>query len=98
MDYFVPISQTSEPNKSILMLEEFNSYLKSPIIPNEDPVSYWSKSQSTMRTLALEVLSVSASSVPVKRVFSQAGRVLSPLRTRLSPNRLDQILMIAINK
>ena len=40
---------------------------------------------------------VLASSAPLERVFSSAGRIISALRSRLSPRHLELLTLIACN-
>ena len=71
---------------------ELNTYLDSPTVII-DPVSFWSESPETsLSTLAFQLLSVPSSSAPVERLFSKPGIFLSQRRTRLSSIRLEQLL------
>ena len=47
--------------------------------------------------MALEILTVPASSAPVERIFSKAGRILSQSRIRFSSPLLEKLLIISLN-
>ena len=57
---------------------------------------FWINSSFPFSNIALEKLSVPASSAPVERLFSRAGRIMSPLRTQLSAQRLETLLLISM--
>ena len=95
MDFFTKLP--SESNNRSSLEEEFESYICAPTEKVDSAISYWFNSNSLLKSIALEVLSVPASSAPVERVFSRAGRVLSPLRTRLSVSHLETLLLINYN-
>ena len=66
----------------------------------EDVLSYWRSNQSRFPELALLVrkyLSAPASSVPSEQLFSKAGLVYDPQRSRLDPTRAEKLLFIKAN-
>ena len=71
--------------------------MNSAILPIENPISYWHNSESLLKSTALEILSVPASSAPVERMFTKAGKLLSPLRSSLSSEMLEKLLLISMN-
>ena len=57
-----------------------DEYLEAPCVTmNADPAKFWKENQKNFPSLvAKEVLSVPASSAPVERLSSIAGKVFSP--------------------
>ena len=96
MEFFDNSTASNIANLSTLD-EAFEVYISSSHVPGTDPIAYWSNSLSMLKIVALEILSVPASSAPVERVFSRAGRIISPLRSRLSPHHLELLTIIACN-
>ena len=67
----------------------------------DHPLQYWKENQSTypdLAKLACCYLHIPASSAPVERIFSIAGRVFRPDRNRLSDKRFQQLMFIGCNK
>ena len=61
--------------------------------------SYWCGSQlHRLKTIAKRVCSVQASSAPVERVFSHAGLIFSPKRTRLSEDLFTDLVFLKVNQ
>lgn len=81
---------------------EVDTYLSQPLIDEEsDPLIYWQQQQATfpqLTSLALRYLAVPASSAPVERLFSVAGKVFRPDRNRLSDERFEELMFIKCNK
>lgn len=75
----------------------FDEYLSTPTQSAPNALLFWKKSDSILRSAALEILSVPASSAPVERMFSRAGRILSPLRSKLSHSRLSDLMSLTVN-
>ena len=61
--------------------------------------STWLKRQLSLATsrLVKQIFSVPATSAPIKRVFSQGGKILTPLRNRLKPKNLETLIFLKIN-
>ena len=80
---------------------EIKSYLRFPSEQNEDgPLSFWKKFQSRfplLKELAKDVLSQSASSVPVENMFSTVGLILNAKRSTLAPHRANWLSFIHDN-
>ena len=71
---------------------ELNTYLDSPTV-NTDPISFWSeRTETSLSTLAFQLLSVLSSYAPVEHLFSKAGILLSHWQTRLNSIHLEQLL------
>ena len=87
------------PNDITLMVEE---YLLSPCLPQEeDPLEFWKLNQvkySPLAKLAPQFLCVPASSAPVERLFSIAGKVFRPERCRLTDKRFEELMFIRCNQ
>ena len=63
-----------------------------------DPANFWKEHQyQVLAKLAKEVLAVPASSAPVERLFSIAGKVFTPERCRLTDSRFEQLMFIRCN-
>lgn len=69
-------------------------------VRNDDPLKYWfaQPESNVLRQIALRHLMVSPTSVPVERLFSSAGNVVSPLRTRLTTDHVNETLVLYKNQ
>ena len=75
-------------------LTEHNIKVKS------DPFTWWKEREliyPKLFKLAMQYLSVPASSVPCERVFSKAGNIMTQKRNRLSSMKLKEIIFIQHN-
>lgn len=80
-------------------LQEFGNIKRMP--PTESVVSFWEKHQHDepiLYELASVIYSVCATQVPVERSFSGLKYILNDLRTNISQECLENILMIYLNK
>ncbi len=81
---------------------EISKYLEEPIVDHKtDPLEYWkSKSEQfpILSAIAEATLAVPASSAPVERLFSIAGKVFRPDRCRLSDATFESLMFIRCNK
>ncbi|KAJ3454851.1 hypothetical protein MRS44_013451 [Fusarium solani] len=75
--------------------EEYNHWLSSPDTKNDplvtDPIQHWwerRKDYPRLSRMALDLLSVPPMSAECKRLFSVAGQMVSPLRTRLEASTI----------
>lgn len=68
---------------------------------DQDPLHFWVEKESEFKLLspiALDILSVPATSAPVERSFSTAGDVLGLRRLRLADNNFEAEVMYRMNK
>ena len=85
--------------------KQIDDYFNAPLLEETDdepadPLQYWKENQFTYPDLAKLVccyLHIPASSAPVERVFSIAGRVFRPDRNRLSDKRFQELMFIGCN-
>lgn len=77
---------------------ELEHYFTQPTVSRQsDPIQFWKTHQMVypnLAPIAVEYLSVVATSVPAERLFSRAGNILDPCRSRLSNNTFSQILFL----
>ena len=67
---------------------------------DDDPLQYWKLSQSQfpeLSKLACKHLHVPASSAPVERLFSIAGKVFRPDRSNMTDQRFEMLMFIGCN-
>jgi hypothetical protein len=80
---------------------ELDEYLAIPQIPfNSDPFSWWKINKEKfpiLSELARAYLSVSATSTPSERLFSDCGNLMGPKRTRMSPEFFKRIMFLKRN-
>ena len=100
MDKLDPESVTSTTS-SPAVSNEVDNYFSVPTLPeDEDPLIFWEKNQNlypTLSQLAEYYLSVPASSAPVERLFSIAGKIFRPERCRLTDKTFEQLMLIRCN-
>ena len=75
--------------------------LKSTNPGNSDPLSFWKDHEDTypkLAILAMRYLAVPASSAPVERLFSIAGKVFRPDRCNLSDKTFETLMFLRANK
>ena len=81
---------------------EVEEYLaQPPIEKTSDPLQFWQtheKKWPNLATLASRYLAIPASSAPVERLFSVAGKVFRPERASLSDKRFEELMFIRCNK
>lgn len=78
---------------------ELSRYLNSPVVEltSFDPLSWWHLNQMefpTLARMAQDILSIPLSSVSVERLFSSARDVIPYRRNRLSPEMLQNLLLL----
>ena len=97
---FKYISETSQKPAKSSIFDSFNNYLALETKPMSNAAQFWINfcySSFPFSNIALKILSVLASSATVERLFSLANRIMSSLRTRLSAQRLETLLLISMN-
>ena len=81
---------------------EVTRYLNLPCISeDENPLDYWKKENDNfpvLSTLACKYLCIPASSGPVERLFSIAGKVFRPERCRIGDEQFQQLMMVRCNQ
>ena len=67
---------------------------------NENPLDYWKQNSERfhgLSVLARKYLALPATSAPVERLFSVAGKTFRPDRCRLSDPTFEKLMMIKCN-
>ncbi len=86
-------------NEVETLIEE---YLSTPNLPQEDdPLIYWkthNKIYSCMSIHVPQFLCIPASSAPVERLFSIAGKTFRPERCRLSDKTFEMLMFVKCNQ
>ena len=81
--------------------DEVSSYVKlKDIRVKDDPIEWWLKNKgsfSTLTKLARRYLSILATSVPNKQLFSDVSNHILAKRMRLSPDLVNKILFLKRN-
>ena len=63
----------------------------------EDPLTWWKENTSKFPLIShvgRAVLATPATSAPSERVFSQSGMIVTPRRSRLLADRLEQLMFL----
>ncbi len=80
---------------------EWAAYKKEECISVSDDVFEWWKTHQklfpVLAQMAKTYLAIFASSADVERLFSVAGRVVSPLRTSLSSSKVEKLIFLHRN-
>lgn len=81
---------------------ELMLYLKNPVTPlKTNPLESWDDMKAVfpvLQKIALEYLSIVATSVPSERLFSKAGATICRDRNRLLSKRLNKVLFLGTLK
>ncbi len=92
------LSNTNPLSEAIIKTDR---YLRIPRIGcEEDPLKYYNKckeSDPELYDLVLEFYSVCGSSVPVERLFSRTGYLVSDRRNRLTPENVQKLSFLNAN-
>ena len=79
-----------------------SDYLNEPCIPeNDDPLRFWCDNQARfllLSRLAKKYLAIPASSAPVERLFSVAGKIFRPERCRLTDDVFEDMMLLRCNR
>ena len=80
---------------------ELKDYLKHPCAKNKsDPLAYWKEEEfkyPVLSVLASRYLAIPASSAPVERLFSIAGKIFRPERCSMKDETFERLMMIKCN-
>ena len=94
-------STSQEATVATQEYDEVEKYLDSPCEPIiTNPLTFWRDNKNKYQKLAIvaqKVLSIPASSAPVERLFSIAGKVVRPDRCRLTDERFTKMMFIRCN-
>jgi hypothetical protein len=96
-----PTTQHDLPSTAVEMKNLF-SHLRTVVVSEDDfdrfdPLQAIPKSLRIARRVALELFSVPAGEAPSERIFSIAGRLLAPERSRLTPEHLMESTFVLKN-
>jgi len=83
-----------------MTVNEFDRYLSTPVAADVDPLVWWGDNKSLfprVASVAARFLAIPATSVMSERQFSAAGRLITKLRSRLDPERVDTIMFLYKN-
>ena len=98
----IPIARTAPTDNVDAVISKVEAYFDSPCLPEDtDPLEYWKSQQSQqpqLANLACQYLSIPASSGPVERLFSIAGKVFRPDRCRLADTLFEKLMFIGCNQ
>ncbi len=65
---------------------------------DEDPLAYWKNYPCVeLKEIALQTLSIPATSTPSERIFSRGGNFVTKRRNRLSPRNVNRLVYLNKN-
>ncbi|CAF1112847.1 unnamed protein product [Brachionus calyciflorus] len=77
---------------------EVDKYFSSPLLgQNSDPIEWWSsniKDYPKMGKIAMGMIAACSTSVPSERFFSVSGLTVNKLRTRLTPDKVNKLMVL----
>ncbi|XP_053385865.1 zinc finger BED domain-containing protein 4-like [Mercenaria mercenaria] len=98
---FLPESTPTRKRNQSGVIHEVDSYLDEPHLDSkEDPLVYWRKNNTahpSFAKLATKYLSIPATSAPVERLFSIAGKVFRPDKMRLTDKKFETLMILKYN-
>lgn len=101
LDNLVDAGQAAGNREESSASEMVRAYLyEAPLLPTEDPLTYWDGKKSVWPGLCLvaqKLLSCPPTSVQSERVFSITGNILNPHRAQLTPHLMEQITFLKFN-
>ena len=100
-DFMSPVPRTPRKQNISGAVNELDSYLQEPCEEmDSDPLDYWKVNHiqyPTLARLANKLLAIPATSAPVERLFSIAGKVFRPERCSLKDETFERLMMIKCN-
>ena len=98
---FMEDSQQQDHRRASSSKPEILKYLEEPVISQDNsPLVFWKQNNSKFPILAHVaecILAIPASSAPVERLFSIAGKIFRPDRCRLSDKHFHELVFIRSN-
>ena len=97
-------SSSSETHQQPTVEMQLESFLRDEGQHGLDAVAFWqhknenSLKHPALKSLAMRELCVCATSAPVERVFSQGSIIVRPHRNRLSPERIQALMLLKCNE
>ncbi|XP_074537188.1 E3 SUMO-protein ligase ZBED1-like [Halichoeres trimaculatus] len=76
-------------------------FAEATLSKKDDPLKWWSENEGrfpTLSKLAKSFLCIPATSTPSERIFSTAGNICSQKRASLSPEHVEMLTFLAMNK
>ena len=81
--------------------DEFQHYLnvlELPALEEYDSFSWWATQYSILHQIAMKYLSIPATSVPSKRLFSDANNLVTLQRTCLNSDIINKLIFLKRNR
>jgi len=95
-------SQSCQPDQadlSLTMCQEHTNYFRTTVLDyDNDPLAWWKSHVSDFPHVARTAKTVLSISAPIERIFSKASKIFRPERTRLTTEKLEQLVFIKCNK
>lgn len=89
-------------NPSRMLEEEVEIYLNKALEEEEvNPLDFWKNNNEKfpqLSKLCIKYLGICASSAPVERLFSVAGKFYTSHRTNLKPENFENLIFLKMNK
>lgn len=96
--YFVDQSNETQSVTADAIVD-LRQYLEKPKLPMaECPSEYWVYNDNNLKHVALKYLCIPGCSTPSERVFSKAGQIITERRSRLKPERINELLFLSENR
>ena len=93
-------SSSSETHQQPAVEMQLENFLRDENQHGLDAIVFWqhkNENTSAVKSLAMRVLCVCATSAPVERVFSQESIIVWPHRNRLSPAKMQALMLLKCN-
>ena len=92
--------QTAPQSSRESIVKELNLYLQLEARPETNPLEWWRQHEAhfpLVAKLANKYLCIPATSAPSERAFSTSGKIVTCQRSSLKPERVDQLVFLALN-